>query len=53
MYAPGVGVPGLGPDALRDVAPSLVLVSNEIYLDEIKAMIGELGLTPEFAVIAG
>ncbi|MEL6278053.1 MAG: class I SAM-dependent methyltransferase [Pseudomonadota bacterium] len=53
MYAPGVGVPVIGPDALRDVAPSLVLVSNEIYLDEIEAMIGELGLTPEFAVIAG
>lgn len=53
LYAPGVGVPVVGPDALREIAPGLVLVSNELYLDEIKAMVGELGLSPDFAVIAG
>ena len=39
--------------ALVEVAPSLILIANALYETEIKGIVRDLGLTPDFAVIAG
>lgn len=53
MFIPGAGLPVLSPDDLAAIAPNLVLISNELYLDEIRAMLLARNLTPEIGVIAG
>lgn len=53
LVAPGVGVPIVAPDALGEIAPSLVLISNAQYLDEITAQTRGMGLDPAFAVVTG
>lgn len=53
MFAPGVALPVVEPDALPSISPDLVIVANNLYLDEIRRMVGDQGLSPEFLVIAG
>lgn len=43
-FLPGSGTPIVGPEALVDIDPKLVIVMNPIYLDEIQADIDRLGL---------
>ncbi len=52
LFAPGVGLPVLSPDDLKSLSPSLVMISNGLYLDEIKSQVQSLGLDPAFSVIA-
>jgi SAM-dependent methyltransferase len=52
-YIPGAALPVVGPEALRQLRPELVLLSNAHYRDEVAADLRELGLRPELAVIAG
>ena len=37
----------MAPEFLREHRPDLVIVTNPIYLDEIKQELGEMGLAPE------
>lgn len=53
QYVAGVGLPVIAPEALVEVAPSLILIANALYETEIKGIVRDLGLTPDFAVIAG
>ena len=46
-FLPGSGHPVIGPEALTDLKPELVIVMNPIYVPEIKEMLGELGLRPD------
>lgn len=52
-FVPGVALPVAGPDEIAGLAPDLVLISNELYADEIARAVAERGLAPEFGVIAG
>lgn len=53
MFVSGTAHPIVSPNRLAETDPDLILVANEIYLDEIRATVELMGLTPEFAVIAG
>jgi hypothetical protein len=46
-FLPGSGHAVVGPDALTDIKPDLVVVMNPIYVPEITAMLNALGLQPE------
>ncbi len=52
-YAPKLAVPVVHVDDMKEVNPALVLIANEIYYDEIKQTLADIGLTPEFDVITG
>ena len=52
-YIPGAALPVVGPEALRQLRPDLVLLSNAQYRDEVATDLRELDLYPELAVIAG
>jgi SAM-dependent methyltransferase len=41
----GVGVPIVAPEALTEDPPQTVLLMNEVYLDEVRKMLDDLGLT--------
>lgn len=47
----GTGHPIVGPEALRALAPTTVVVMNAIYRREIADMLGGLGLTPEIIAL--
>ncbi|MFZ7094171.1 class I SAM-dependent methyltransferase [Primorskyibacter sp. 2E233] len=53
LIAPGVALPVVAPEALTEIAPDLILISNALYQAEIIAEVGKMGLNPEFAVVAG
>lgn len=53
LAVPGVALPVVGPEALRDIRPDLVVISNAIYEKEIRDHVRSLGLEPDFAIIAG
>jgi SAM-dependent methyltransferase len=53
LSAPGVALPVIAPDGLGDIAPALVLISNALYESEIREDVRRMGLTPDFAVVAG
>jgi SAM-dependent methyltransferase len=46
QYLAGTTVQVLGPASLPDLAPDVVVVMNPIYLDEIRAAIVAMGLSP-------
>ena len=53
-FVPGTGAPVIDPSGLRDLAPDLVLIANGLYEAEIRKTVqDDLGLSPEFAIIAG
>jgi len=47
----GTGHPIIGPDALRDVAPTTVVVMNPIYRQEVADLLAGLGLRPELLTL--
>lgn len=53
LVAPGIGIPVIAPEELRNIAPALVLISNALYEAEIRERVGELGLASGFGLIAG
>lgn len=52
LYVPSVGIPVVSPDALLELSPSTVIISNGLYFDEIKSQVLSTGLVPDFEVIA-
>ncbi len=50
-FMPKTGQEIVGPQQLRDIRPDAVVVMNRIYLPEIRAQIGELGLDPELLAL--
>lgn len=53
LFAPGMGLPVRPPEDLPGLRPDLILISNALYEAEIRHQVQALGLSPEFAVIAG
>ena len=53
LIAPGVALPVVAPEALKDIRPDLVLISNALYEAEITAQVRAMGLDAEIGVIAG
>lgn len=53
LYAPGAALPVVAPEALPEIAPALVLISNALYEAEITAQVRAMGLSPDFATVAG
>lgn len=49
-YIAGIGKEIVSPDFLKKYRPDTVIVMNPVYLNEIRKMIQQLGLNPEFAV---
>jgi SAM-dependent methyltransferase len=45
-YMPGTGQQVVGPESLRDYQPDFVIVMNSVYLEEIRAMLQGMDLTP-------
>ena len=41
----GIGIPIVAPAALQEDPPDTVLLMNEVYLDEVRRMLDDLGLT--------
>jgi len=50
-YMPATGHSVVAPESLRQRPPSLVIVMNSIYLDEIRAQLNRLGLSPEVIAV--
>jgi hypothetical protein len=50
-FLPGSGHPVIGPDALTDIKPDLVIVMNPIYVPEIAETLSGLGLNPEIRAL--
>jgi hypothetical protein len=50
-FLPGSGHPVVGPAALPEMKPDLVVVMNPIYVPEIAATLRDLGLTPEIRAL--
>ena len=50
-YQAGSGHLIVGPDALAEIKPDVVLVMNPIYLEEIRADLGRRGLAPEITAL--
>ena len=46
-FMPTTGQQIVGPQQLSDIRPDVVIVMNRVYLAEIRAQLGELGLDPE------
>ena len=47
----GTGHPIVGPEALKEVAPTTVVVMNAIYRKEVADLLAGLGLTPELLTL--
>lgn len=47
FFMPGTGHEVVGPEALVEIRPDLVVAMNAIYVDEIARQLAELGLSPE------
>jgi SAM-dependent methyltransferase len=45
-YMPGTGQQIVAPEYLKDYRPDLVIIMNSIYVEEIRSMLGQLGLAP-------
>ncbi|QIE56180.1 methyltransferase domain-containing protein [Pikeienuella piscinae] len=53
LFAPGVALEIVPPEALIELSPDLVLISNALYRAEISEQVRGMGLSPDFAVLAG
>ncbi|MEO0865361.1 MAG: class I SAM-dependent methyltransferase, partial [Pseudomonadota bacterium] len=53
LMVPGIAQPVVAPEALTDIRPDLVLISNALYEAEITTQVRGMGLNPDFAVVAG
>lgn len=50
MFVSGTGHRVVGPEFLRDYRPTIVIIMNPVYLEEIKAQLGTLGVNAEVEV---
>ncbi len=50
-FIPGVGKQIMSPEFLREYQPDLVIVMNEIYCDEIGAMLKEMGVAAKMVAL--
>ena len=50
-YLPGSGVYVISPDSLPELDPDLIIVMNPIYIEEIRAQLDELALSPELRAL--
>jgi hypothetical protein len=50
-FVPGTGQPIVGPDAVRDIAPDLVIVMNPLYEVEIREALRGMDLDPEVLTV--
>ena len=50
-YLAGSGVKVIGPEALVDIKPDVVIAMNPIYRDEIQAKLDELGIAAELRTV--
>lgn len=50
-FMPGTGQPIVAPEALPDRKPASVIIMNPAYVDEIRADLGRLGLSPGIEVV--
>lgn len=50
-FIPGVGKQIMSPEFLKDYQPDLIIVMNEIYCDEIGAMLTEMGVVTELVAL--
>lgn len=46
-FIPGIGHQYIGPDALKDIKPDVVIIMNSVYKEEIRKSLNEMGLFPE------
>ena len=53
LLAPGVALPVVSPDELRQIRPTLVLISNALYQAEIARQVKSMDLDADLEVIAG
>ena len=44
QFIPGAGLPVVAPEDLKDLPVSDVLVSNALYIDEIRRQLADLGV---------
>jgi hypothetical protein len=51
MFMAGTGTAIVSPEQLREIDPSLVVVMNPIYLDEIRNQINDLGLDADVRAV--
>lgn len=51
MFITGAGQPIVGPQALQEAQPDVVIVMNPIYMDEIRATVAEMGVDAEFVTV--
>jgi SAM-dependent methyltransferase len=51
MFLAGVGTEVVAPESLKADPPDLVVAMNPVYLDEIAAALGGLGLHPELVAV--
>lgn len=51
MYITGTGQQIVPPTFLQELRPDVVLVMNPVYLDEIRQIVKDLGLTVEFVLV--
>lgn len=52
LRIPGTGLPVVAPEALREIRPELVVIANGLYEQEIRKQVDDLGLQPQFKVLA-
>ena len=50
-FLPGTGHQVIGPEALKEAAPDVVIVMNRIYLAEVGAQLAEMELDPELVAL--
>lgn len=53
LRVPGVALPVVAPEALREIRPKLVIIANALYVDEIRDKLCGLGLNPALAIVIG
>lgn len=53
LITPGVALPVVAPEALAELAPDLVLISNALYEAEIAQQVRDMGLSTSFEVVTG
>jgi hypothetical protein len=51
MYMPGTGQRIVGPAALQEDPPDVVIIMNPIYRDEIRRDLDGMGLVPELLAV--
>ncbi len=51
MFVTGTGQEIVAPEDLMDIQPDVVMVMNPIYIDEIRMMVGALGIDAEFVTV--